>query len=286
MTEKNKIYFIKYLAQLIPKRLRYRFIHSLYNPSSNSNKGVDLIMDNLYDATLKMSISTKEFIGWNLFFFGFYESDVNGVLRKYIKNGDIVVEAGANNGSETILLSYLVGSNGQVFAFEPIPKICEILRKNIELNNFQDRVEIEEIALGKNIDARTGFYLMPDDAPNQGMSSKYKFAEAGNKIIVNETTLDSFAEKKGINKIDFIKMDIQGSELDLILGAEKTIKKFKPVILLEIDRNSIKNTNYSVKEIWNILTDLGYIIKSVTQDEGIINDIELLNSANWLALPR
>ncbi len=141
-----------------------------------------------------------------------------------LENEDVVIDAGANLGFFSILAGGKIGPNGKVFAFEPIKKTANILRKNIEYNNLSNNVDVIENALG-NKRGELSFAVNEDVL---GCSSNVLRDGKKNIEKVQQITLDSFVEDNNIKKIDFIKADIEGMERNLIDGAERTIKKFKP----------------------------------------------------------
>jgi len=148
-----------------------------------------------------------------------------------IKEGDLVIDAGANIGLFSILASQKVGRTGKIFAFEPIEQTRELLARNI-LNNRVNNIHFVPFALGSR---NTDLELIKSD--NLGESS---FFCKGNfpKIKVKQTTLDNFVREKQLKKVDFIKADIEGMERDLIRGAKETIIKFKPKISICIYHRS------------------------------------------------
>jgi len=139
----------------------------------------------------------------------------------FIEKGDVVIDVGANIGLFSVLASIEVGDSGRVYSFEPIEKTNSILEKNIKINNLNN-VKIEKKALGDK-EGKISFSKMD----TLGASSGY-IDNNGEKEIVNQVTLDTYVLANDIDKIDFIKADIEGMERNLLMGGEKTIKKFKP----------------------------------------------------------
>jgi len=275
--ELTRLSLTKRIVSLIPAQLKFRTAKFLYNYQSSKVNGIDIIVPYLshYNYLLNFSLNTKELIGWNIFFFGEYEPLTNKILKFCLKEGDIVIEAGANNGSETLLISKLIG-RGIVYGFEPIPHVFQRLKTNIEINDLQGNVKIVDFALGEE-DKTVQFNVFPKDFPNQGMSSKY--LELSNKINIQQKKLDSWVKEENLARIDFIKMDIQGAELDLLLGAEESILKFKPIIFTEAD-NELNMT----KNLYNHLDKLGYSVYLINKEELKSLNESNLKDGNWLAI--
>jgi len=149
------------------------------------------------------------------FFEGPYEME--GVS---LNEGDFVIDAGANVGLFSIFSSKKVTEKGKVFSFEPMENVISFLRNNIQ-SNKRTNIEIFQMALGE--EEKEVFFS--SDGGFEGYSKH--FGESKN-IPVHQITIDNFVEKNKIEKINFIKADIEGSERDMLRGGEKTIKRFKP----------------------------------------------------------
>ncbi len=258
----------------------------LYPFNGKSTQGVDLIIDYLPDKyNLKYLVNTKEHIGWNIFFLGAYEKDTNEILSKYIKEGMTVVEAGANHGSETVIIGKLIGEKGMLYAFEPLPTLIERLSINIKINKQEDYVRVVPFALGE-LEQTIQFHIADERLSNQGMGSKYEFSLATKSISVEQLTLDKWVERTNISVIDFIKIDIQGAELDLLRGGADTIKRWKPILYLEADEVQTNNGHTTLEDIFSCLSGYGYEVRLTTQKSSRKLDIHNLASGNWLALPR
>lgn len=141
-----------------------------------------------------------------------------------LKDGDYVVDAGANIGMFSVIASNAVGRGGKVFAFEPLKEISAILKENITENNCENITVVNDL-LG---DSNKSVKFFCDLENNYNGSSTVIQKENTKTLKLNQITLDDFVQKNSIQKIDFIKADIEGAERDLLRGAEQTIKKFKP----------------------------------------------------------
>lgn len=255
--ELNRLGFTKKNLSVIPNRLKFRTARLFYDYQSTDIKGIDIVVPYLEQYNLKFFLNTKDLIGWNIFFFGEYERNTNQLLKKYIKPDDVVLEAGANNGSETLLIAKLVGS-GMVHVFEPIPHVYKRLFTNMELNNVWDKVKLYDLALGDE-DKVVQFNIMPPNFCNQGMSSKYGENDLTTKLDVKQKKVDTWVRENNIKRLNFIKMDIQGAEIDLLTGAEETIQRFKPVIFTEASDSWNSTIN-----LYNQLNKMGYKVFLIT----------------------
>jgi FkbM family methyltransferase len=139
-----------------------------------------------------------------------------------LKNGDYVIDAGANIGVFSMHAAEKIGRTGKVYAFEPIKEAFTVIENSATLNKLSKTITPIPLALGKEIstvDFKFSIDKIGGSAPN---------ATAGNFLTVDVTTIDDFIRTEKIKKINFIKMDIEGAECDALRGASKTIRDFKP----------------------------------------------------------
>lgn len=178
----------------------------------------------------------------------FSESEVQ-VFRDVIKNGDVVLDVGANIGCHTIALSRLVGQNGVVFAYEPERTNFNTLAGNVAINNIHNIFPFQ-----KAIGSSSGFINIPElDLEKTvnfgGLSLCEDYSEAPH-YSVPLIVLD----EQNFLKLDFIKMDIEGMEKLALEGARETIDKFKPILYVEDDREDKSGP------LIECLKSMGYVV--------------------------
>lgn len=144
-----------------------------------------------------------------------------------INDGDVLLDCGACWGDTALYFANKVGSAGHVYSFEFIPQNINVFKKNIALNeNVSSRLTIVKNALGAESGKTLSF-------SNNGPGSKVGNEEE-TSIRVESITIDDFVVKNNIDKIDFIKMDIEGSELPSLKGAVNVLKTYKPKLAISI----------------------------------------------------
>lgn len=188
----------------------------------------------------------------------FYELDELEALNKYIKDDAIIIDAGANIGNHTIYwLTTSPRKVQKVYSFEPVKSTFEKLSKNIELNNLLDKAKIFNVGLS---DENTFASVNQFSIRNVGGTSLKKDSE-GDFCLKR---LDDVEIKE--NHIDFMKIDVEGHELNMLKGAVNTINKYKPTIFIECFENNFesvrkffKNNNYELVKSFNITHN--YIFK-------------------------
>lgn len=148
------------------------------------------------------------------------------------KPGDVVIDAGGCWGDTSLYFADKTGPDGAVYSFEFIPTNLEIFKKNLELNpELAKTIKIVEQPLW-NVDDKAVYFT--DNGPASALS--FEIADdKGQKVLT--TTIDRFVEKEGLDKVDFIKMDIEGAEPQALEGARATIQKHKPVLAISIYHN-------------------------------------------------
>jgi len=164
-------------------------------------------------------------------------------VKKLISVGDRVLDIGANIGYYTLLLSELVGPEGQVYAFEPESSNYSLLEKNLQLNHIANVTAIQK---GVSDQDTSGTLYLCDD--NKGMHRAYQSVLCGDGVNIELVRLDSFFEpsKQAFN---FIKMDIEGYEYLALKGMQKLIQaspelkllmEFSPASMVECGHDPIK----------------------------------------------
>ena len=234
----------------------------------------------------------EDLISVNIEAQGYWENHLALIYQHLIKPGDIVIDAGANIGGHTLNFAHSVGDEGKVIAFEPQSFIFNILTTNILINNFTSRVLQHKLALSNNIIKQN---LNPIEFREPYSKEKgHGWHLNHNPISVNyggreigeyegEEVITTTIDTLNLKRLNLIKMDIQGSELNALKGGSKTIKKHKPIIFIE--NYAHKNLPEDIKVI-KTLKSWGYegyrlLIEGGNDDDCIFthsNDIKKLKN--------
>jgi len=142
------------------------------------------------------------------------------------RTGNVVVDAGAHVGLYSIKASKLVGREGRVLAFEPHPLNYAILNSNIRLNGIKN-IETICYALGES-DGYVKLYLANPNSGGHSIMPRSIMRRTEEFLLVNVKRLDTAVKEYQVQRLDFIKMDVEGAELLLLKGAEKILREFKP----------------------------------------------------------
>jgi FkbM family methyltransferase len=178
---------------------------------------------------------------------GSYEYDKQRVFQKTVRAGATVYDIGANVGFYTLLASRLVGPSGQVFAFEPAPGNCRLLRKHLEMNGVSNVSLIEKAVFSSNGEGHFNC------SANRSMGH----LDASGTLSVPTVTIDAFAFDQTMPGPEVIKIDVEGAELEVLTGACQTIRHYRPVILLATHSETLH------RECCRFLVDHGFVVGSV-----------------------
>lgn len=191
-----------------------------------------------------------------------FEPVTTDFFKKNIKYGQTVIDLGANIGYFTLLFSGLVGSTGHVYAFEPEPENANLLRKNLELNSIKNVTVIQ-----KAVDSKVTTRLLHINKKNRGNHQIFYEGEYRETIEVQSTTLDDYFSNQDL-KIDWIKMDIEGAEVEALQGMKNLIYHNPKLILVtEIFAPGLIAAGSSVEEYILALNDLKFEFEKI--DEGL-----------------
>jgi FkbM family methyltransferase len=209
-----------------------------------------------FDSNLSLKIDRSRTIGASLFWTGFHEFRELLFLHDFLKPEMVVLDVGANIGEYTLFAAKRVAS-GRVLSFEPVPSIRKELEENILLNHFQN---ITVLSYGlSDQPGQFPIFMMGEDE-NEGQATF--FSDAGstqNSVLADLKVLDTEWPTFQLARLDFIKMDIEGSELMALRGSVNTIIQFRPLIVLEISDVTYEAAGYTKKEINDFFTKLNYL---------------------------
>lgn len=175
-----------------------------------------------------------EYPGERLFITRQHEPYVVDYLLRTVKPGWVSFDVGAFIGFYSVLLGKLCGSEGHVVAFEPLSVFEERILMACRANGLEN-VRVEPLALADNV-GRTEFWVHEVRGKGLGTSSSLsRIPHTGYMIHVDTTTIDHYIHSNNIHRIDLIKIDVEGAELQVLRGAEETLKNFGPVIIAEFN---------------------------------------------------
>jgi FkbM family methyltransferase len=198
---------------------------------------------------------------------GFYEKYETALFKRLVKKGMAVVDVGANVGYYTLLAAHLVGDEGKVFAFEPDPYNFDLLCKNIELNGFRNVIPVRKAVSSKS--GKRKFFLDKNNLGGHSLSEAN--VRTGASITVEATSLDDYFKNTDY-KVDVIKMDVQGLEMEVLEGMTNMINRNDNLkIITEFWPMGIRNSGSSPMGFLNKLIECGFGLYQIGQYVELIN---------------
>jgi FkbM family methyltransferase len=206
-------------------------------------------------AHVKIKLNPTEFIQEQIFRTGGFEKDTIAEIIELLPNvGGVFIDIGANIG---IFSLNICRKASMVYAFEATQDTCELLSETIRENDIKNII----LTLGAiHSDDNKEIEIYSANSGDSGSNSIYY----GDRVLntVKTMTIDAFVKNNNISRIDIIKIDIEGNELNALKGAFESIKKFRPVIVCEINPELGKKIGHPVGELYDYLCGaLLYIAK-------------------------
>jgi FkbM family methyltransferase len=172
-----------------------------------------------------------------------WEELTTRLFEEAIKEGNVILDLGANIGYFTLLAARLTGEKGRVYSFEPEPTNYSLLLKNIELNGYDNVVAMQKVVT--DIAGKVKLFI---DSKDTGAHSIFRPGTSREYIEVESVVPDEFFKDKE-HSIDVVKMDVEGAEASVLKGMERIIKENeKLVIFMEFYPGAIKRAGSSPEE--------------------------------------
>jgi FkbM family methyltransferase len=210
-----------------------------------------------YDRTLKIQIDLSKTMGASLYWTGFHEFNEMRFLNRFLKEDMTFVDVGANQGEFALFVSKRL-PKGRVLAFEPMSMFFDRLQDNVRINNLSN---IRSFKLGlSDHNGEVPIYFNADNTSNhEGLASLYPLdSKNESRELIHLATMDDVVARESIGRIDFIKIDVEGSEWAVLRGAGKILKEFKPALMVELNSETAAKAGYNVADMVSWLMDLGY----------------------------
>jgi FkbM family methyltransferase len=183
------------------------------------------------------------------------------LYRAVLTSGSVAVDGGANIGLHALQMAQAVDSTGMVMAVEPIPELLVRLRQRQREHGIPDQ-RIQCFCCGLSSAPGTADFFQVLDPVQHELSGLRKRRCLGNRPIrqiqVTLTTLDLICDE--LSRLDFIKLDLEGAEMDALRGGRKTIQRFRPIVSVEQDQESPTYFGYTWHEMFAYWESMGYRI--------------------------
>ena len=280
---KVKLFLIKAIRRIvsvIPKPLRVYLIYKIPRSFVIMPDNMHIIF-NKYLGDLSVAVDTTYAIEREMLS-GKYDIHSSHIIDKFVKKSDYCLDIGANIGALSLVMAKKVGATGKVFCFEPGPMTFERLQKNVYLNKgFSEILVLEKSGLSD----KPGSLFWHHHEENPGDANLSERLE-GNGVEVPVVTVDSYFETRGVPKLNFVKIDVESMEYEVIKGGMKTWEKHLPILYYETLKEFEAYRKEPVfKYIEDLLGGLGYTFYKLETGFSITQTKYPDLSNNTLALP-
>lgn len=173
-------------------------------------------------------------------------------LQSITEPGMTALDIGANRGVTTVALAKAVGPRGRVLAFEPVPEHFRVLEESLRRNRVSNVEAFEQ-----GIIDRCGYVHLYVNGGGTGIVP----SEDRTCVEAPTITVDDLIRNRGLQSLDVISSDCEGSELLAFRGAAQTLQRFKPRIFCEIHHSSLEALGHSAADVANFLEDMNFSVR-------------------------
>jgi FkbM family methyltransferase len=174
-------------------------------------------------------------------------------MRSFLKPGMTAVDVGANKGAYTFWMCRRVGRTGTVVAFEPQPNWAEYVT---EIGRSFHFPQLQVVTAGLSSSDGERSLVRPNSNPNGGASFELESTGPGATLTAQAVRMDTALKQLGVRQVDFIKIDVEGHEYDVLAGGTETLERYKPAMVLECQDH--RHPEGQTTRVFGMLDDLGY----------------------------
>jgi FkbM family methyltransferase len=212
---------------------------------------------------------------------GGYEPATTAVCQALLRPGMVAIDAGANVGYFTVLFAELVSEQGRVLAFEPALSVYKALQRNVRRNKF-DHVQTVHAALS-NTTGTLALYYSTSDVTH---SLRHTTRTTELTETVDVSTLDAYVQQFRLQRVDLIKIDVEGADLHVLEGATTTLATFRPYVIVEASEASA-SFGYGPEALSQFLAQQRYRVLALDQPDPLAwsGDLKTMPHTNLLGVP-
>jgi FkbM family methyltransferase len=244
---------------------------------------------------VKWCLDLREGIDFSIYLLGAFERSTVKALQRLAVPGSVVFDIGANIGAHTLGLARSVGPAGRVFAFEPSDFAFSKLKRNLALNPaLESQTLAHQILLAAEPNAQlppkiyASWPLLAEEPVHPKLRGR--FSTTSNARV---DTLDAFVERHGIQRLDLMKIDVDGHEYQVLKGGAKTLAQFQPILLMEMSPYVQDEQNHGFAALVALLRDAAYSVEDASTGKPLSLQVSELRdlipdgaSINVVARPR
>lgn len=183
-----------------------------------------------------------------------YEHILLAGYSRFLRHGDVALDIGANEGLHALPLLNLVGPTGRLLAFEPNPEMAQLIRQ--KLSRISAPIELHEVAISEH-SGFTSFQVAEGVPTESGLRQrKHSAASQFREISVRTEPLRTFTAK--LSRLDYVKVDVEGADLDALKSGEADIRRLRPLISIEYGFAGYSVYGYDRRSLWDFAESLDY----------------------------
>lgn len=285
---KNKIYITLLKKNKLIRSLLYPIILLRRKRAITNMKQTDALYDSVFKLVKGGTLSVRVDDHKGVFEFDFrssilkrilltgkYEDELMDPVKKYLDPEKDIIDIGANVGLFTVLFSKSVSDSRRVLAVEPVPYMQKLLKGNIYRNQCDHNVIVYNGLVSNNprkykLNVINGL----EEYSSIGvLVHSYVSNMENNQIEVDGETIDNLVIKYNIEP-GFIKIDTEGAEYNVLLGAKKVIARCRPVILAELSEKLLSQQGASCKDVFGFFRELNYKVLDISTMQPVSGKIE------------
>lgn len=193
--------------------------------------------------------------GTKLFISGQYERPVQDVIFSLVKPGDVCYDIGANLGFFSVLFSRLVGNLGMVYAFEPVPANASMIERNVHLNRLSN-IKVLKVACSR--ESGRSELLLAVHVGGAVLKSAGVPPDLAGSLMVDTVSVDTLVVNQQIKPPNFVKIDVEGAEIDVLQGMEGVLREWVPTVIVEVDAATTAECRMKLSLCREFFHDLHY----------------------------
>ncbi len=257
-------------------------VRSIILRKSSNTKAKMVIVRN-FDSDLRLQLDRSKAMGASIYWTGFHEYRELLFLHDFLKNDMVLLDIGANIGEYSIFAAKRL-TQGKVVAFEPVPTLRKMLDENIELNQFTN-VIVKPFGLSDEVGSFPIYFVGENE--NEGQATFFPGLHSNQRSVVADLKkLDDVWSHLSLDRLDFIKMDIEGSELKALQGGRATLTRFRPLVMLEVSEVTYQAAGYSLKGVSDFFETLKYLPFAVDKMGKLISSSAMPSFGNVIFVPQ
>jgi FkbM family methyltransferase len=256
MISSLKLWMLRHL--LMPEWIMSRLQHGVLQEGGRITRYQN-------DDGILFDLDMDEYIQKRIYLYQYYEPECARVARRFMRTGGVVVDVGANIGQYSLLAAKLVGESGRVIAFEPNSKVLERLLHLVDINDFGN-IEVIPCAVSDTV-GESLFYPPPLSGntgtgsliPQEIGPSTNDMADRPEPICVRTVRLDQVMESRGISEISFMKVDVEGFEMEVLRSLTSCLKRqCVHALMVEVWPDQYRNDGSSSNDVFAYMRGFGY----------------------------